>query len=173
MSYECHAVHSLFYITLPPLFPPPGPLTPSNPLQLTSGAPPQLSRVLKIQHDKPVVSCIAAHENLNYLAIGLADGTVLLYKGDITRERGANKHPKLLFKAKEPVSGIAFRPVGRSVILYVATFKEVYACTLEPRENIELLAGSTGGAVDCCAVSDTDGDFWIADNDVSGNGDLS
>ena len=33
------------------------------------------------------VSCLAVMENLTQMAVGFADGTVLVYKGDITRDR--------------------------------------------------------------------------------------
>ena len=131
-------------------------------LQITSGSVPVLLRAIKINHPKPVVSCVAAHENLQYLAIGIADGTVLLSKGDLTRERTTNRAPRVLFKAPQPVVGMAFRPVGRNIVLFVATVDEVYVCTIEPREHVEALTGSNGGALGCCAISETDGDYWLA-----------
>lgn len=33
------------------------------------------------------VMCLSAHENMNLIAVGFKDGTVLLIKGNITRDR--------------------------------------------------------------------------------------
>ena len=33
------------------------------------------------------VTCMTVHENMNYMAIGFENGAVLLFKGDVTKER--------------------------------------------------------------------------------------
>ena len=33
------------------------------------------------------VNCMTVHENLNYMAVGFDNGSIVLFKGDITRER--------------------------------------------------------------------------------------
>lgn len=33
------------------------------------------------------VTCFTVHENFNFMAVGFENGTVILYKGDVTRDR--------------------------------------------------------------------------------------
>ena len=33
------------------------------------------------------VSCLAVYENLTQMAVGFEDGSVVVYKGDVTRDR--------------------------------------------------------------------------------------
>ena len=33
------------------------------------------------------VSCLTVHENLNFMAVGFENGSIVLFKGDVTRER--------------------------------------------------------------------------------------
>lgn len=49
------------------------------------------------------VSVIAAVENLSQLAVGLANGVVVLYRGDISRDRFTK--PKILHKGQDPITG--------------------------------------------------------------------
>ena len=51
----------------------------------------------------PQVSVIAAVENLSQLAVGLANGVVVLYRGDISRDRFTK--PKILHKGQDPITG--------------------------------------------------------------------
>ena len=36
------------------------------------------------------VSCLAVYENLTQMAVGFEDGSVVVYKGDVTRDRWAD-----------------------------------------------------------------------------------
>ncbi|XP_051902199.1 vacuolar protein sorting-associated protein 11 homolog isoform X3 [Hippocampus zosterae] len=78
-----------------------------------------------IPGNKPTeVSCLSVHENLNYMAIGFTDGSVVLTKGDITRDR----HSKTLtlHEGNIPVTGLAFRQVAKVTHLYVVTLEKVH-----------------------------------------------
>lgn len=61
--------------------------------QTDRGGMPRLIRAIKVtMKGKTIpVATIAAHEDLTQLAIGLYDGTVLLMKGDLSRDRFSNK----------------------------------------------------------------------------------
>ncbi len=36
------------------------------------------------------VTCLAVHENLNYMVVGFENGSILLFKGDVAKERCVN-----------------------------------------------------------------------------------
>jgi hypothetical protein len=136
-----------------------------------------------------MVTCIAAHESLKHLAVGMADGTVLVAKGDITRERSSNRSLRQSFHSKDPVMGLSFHPSQGHVSMYVVTTAQVrlwYACAyvdvcglhvhvlltrsqvvmnaLEPQERIEEL-GKPGVPLKCSAIAD-DGNLWLAAAEV-------
>lgn len=111
-----------------------------------------------IPGNKPTeVSCLSVHENLNFMAIGktqgkvcslyvapgitvyhsntqcfstgFTDGSVVLTKGDITRDR----HSKTLtlHEGTIPVTGLAFRQVAKVTHLFVATLEKVHVSVEE------------------------------------------
>lgn len=53
---------------------------------------------VKVTRTRPVpVSVVAASEDLNHIAVGLYDGSVLVYTGTLTRVRiGSSKTPRVV-----------------------------------------------------------------------------
>ncbi|XP_078786422.1 vacuolar protein sorting-associated protein 11 homolog isoform X1 [Oryzias latipes] len=107
------------------------------------------------------VSCLSIHENLNFMAIGFTDGSVVLTKGDITRDR----HSKTvtLHEGSSPVTGLAFRQV-KSTHLFVATLEKVYCFTLSTKEYPKVELDSHGCALRCSSLADPsqDSQFIVA-----------
>lgn len=62
---------------------------------------------------------------------GFTDGSVVLTKGDITRDR----HSKTvtLHEGISPITGLAFRQVAKITHLFVATLEKVYVSLLSVR----------------------------------------
>lgn len=65
------------------------------------------------------------------LLAGFTDGSVVLTKGDITRDR----HSKTLtlHEGTSPVTGLAFRQVAKVTHLFVATLEKVHVSLVTPR----------------------------------------
>lgn len=63
-----------------------------------------------------------------YFWTGFTDGSVVLTKGDITRDR----HSKTLtlHEGTSPVTGLAFRQVAKVTHLFVATLEKVHVSSL-------------------------------------------
>ncbi|XP_062869801.1 vacuolar protein sorting-associated protein 11 homolog [Trichomycterus rosablanca] len=119
-----------------------------------------------IPGNKPAeVSCISVHENLNFMAIGFTDGSVVLTKGDITRDR----HSKTLtlHGGTSPVTGLAFRQAGKVTHLFVATLEKVQSYTLSLKEYPCLELDTHGCALRCSALTDPsqDSQFIVAGDD--------
>uniref|UniRef100_A0A8C8DT21 VPS11 core subunit of CORVET and HOPS complexes n=1 Tax=Oryzias sinensis TaxID=183150 RepID=A0A8C8DT21_9TELE len=95
------------------------------------------------------------------MAIGFTDGSVVLTKGDITRDR----HSKTvtLHEGSSPVTGLAFRQV-KSTHLFVATLEKVYCFTLSVKEYPKVELDSHGCALRCSSLADPsqDSQFIVA-----------
>ncbi|KAI5629231.1 vacuolar protein sorting-associated protein 11-like, partial [Silurus asotus] len=119
-----------------------------------------------IPGNKPAeVSCLSVHENLNFMAIGFTDGSVVLTKGDITRDR----HSKTLtlHEGSCPVTGLAFRQAGKVTHLFVATLEKVQCYTLSMKEYPRVELDTHGCALRCSALTDPsqDSQFIVAGDD--------
>ncbi|XP_048036590.1 vacuolar protein sorting-associated protein 11 homolog [Megalobrama amblycephala] len=119
-----------------------------------------------IPGNKPTeVSCLSVHENLNFMAIGFTDGSVVLTKGDITRDR----HSKTLslHEGNCPITGLAFRQAGKVTHLFVATLEKVQCYTLSVKEYPRVDLDTHGCALRCSALTDPsqDSQFIVAGDD--------
>ena len=97
---------------------------------------------------------VCAHENLNLIALGFKDGTAIILKGNITRDRQSRQ--RIVHKEEEQgiyitgmyyiylsiyssiylsiylliYEGLAFRQVGVNPVLMLSTNQAVYSCFL-------------------------------------------
>ena len=76
---------------------------------------------------------VAVSENLQILAVGYDDGGVVLYRGDVTRDRGHKS--KVLFEKGQSVSGLSIRTVETGTYLYIATTDEVFVYNITVRDR--------------------------------------
>ncbi|KAA0704039.1 Vacuolar protein sorting-associated protein 11 -like protein [Triplophysa tibetana] len=131
-----------------------------------SGSP-QCTRIFPaIPGNKPtVVSCLSVHENLNFMAIGFTDGSVVLTKGDITRDRHSKTHS--LPEGNSPITGLAFRQAGKTTHLFVATLEKVQSYTLSLKEYPRVELDTHGCGLRCSALTDPsqDSQFIVAGDD--------
>ncbi|KAF0291087.1 Vacuolar protein sorting-associated protein 11 [Amphibalanus amphitrite] len=124
--------------------------------QLDGGGAPRLLRQLKLPpaaaDGGTAVTCLAVHENL-FMAAGFADGRVILWRGDLTRERAGK--PQVLHSGSAPVTGLGFRSTGKTSHLFVATAQEVccYNVTFKDKEN-QIRLDETGCAPHCAVISE-------------------
>ncbi|XP_076269344.1 vacuolar protein sorting 11 isoform X2 [Rhynchophorus ferrugineus] len=77
--------------------------------------------------NRPVqVSVLAVHDSSQFMAIGFVDGSLVLYRGDITRDRSSKqKCLKISSNAKSEITGLAFKISGNKSFLFVATDRAV------------------------------------------------
>jgi vacuolar protein sorting-associated protein 11 len=106
------------------------------------------------------VSTVAAHETHGHLAVGLIDGVVLLYRGDLAHERFSNKPPRVLHEGTTPVTGLHFRPSGRDEVLFVVTVSSVQSYFLNRKDHREELE-EFGCELGCSVISETDGSLVV------------
>ncbi|XP_075696250.1 vacuolar protein sorting-associated protein 11 homolog [Rhinoderma darwinii] len=136
-------------------------------LEKRDGGNPLCTRIFSaIPANKPtVVSCITVHENLNFMAIGFADGSVVLTKGDITRDR--HSKTQILQEGSFPVTGMGFRQSGKTTHLFVVTTESVRAYELSQKDYPYADLDSHGCGLRCSTMSDPSQDlqFVVAGNE--------
>ncbi|XP_065425258.1 vacuolar protein sorting-associated protein 11 homolog isoform X2 [Chrysemys picta bellii] len=136
-------------------------------LEKRDGGNPLCTRIFPaIPGNKPtVVSCLTVHENLNFMAIGFADGSVVLTKGDITRDR--HSKTQILHEGNYPVTGLAFRQSGKITHLFVVTTENIQSYMLSVKDYPRLELDTHGCGLRCSTLSDPSQDlqFIVAGNE--------
>ncbi|KAF2428868.1 vacuolar protein sorting-associated protein 11 [Tothia fuscella] len=110
------------------------------------------------------ISAFAALEDLSQLAIGFANGSVTVVRGDLIHDRGARQ--RTVFETEEPITGIEFRE-GNITTLYIATTGRISTLVIsgrgqgQPARSLE----ETGCGVDCMSVDRSTRDVVVARED--------
>ncbi|KAK3611536.1 hypothetical protein CHS0354_016470 [Potamilus streckersoni] len=118
---------------------------------------PLCSRICRaIPSNKPTpVTCLAVHENLNWMAVGFQNGSVVVFKGDVKSDR----HSKTwtVYENQKPITGLAFRPTGKNIILFVATDNSILSINLSAKDKTTILE-QFGCSLGCSVMSDSNQD---------------
>lgn len=67
------------------------------------------------------------------MAVGFVDGSLVLYRGDITRER--NSKQKLLRDSSSIVTGLAFKTSSSNIFLFLATDSSVIVYNITHKDK--------------------------------------
>ncbi|KAL1122315.1 hypothetical protein AAG570_003720 [Ranatra chinensis] len=114
-----------------------------------------------------IASCLAVSDNLSLMAVGFVDGSIIIYRGDISRERSSKQ--KHLKDDLPSITGLAFQTSGKVIMLYVATVSsvEVYDVTHKDKEKKIHLDGK-GCALRCSILAESlpNNDFMVARRDA-------
>lgn len=108
------------------------------------------------------VTCIAVHENFCQLAIGFEDGSIIVYKGDITNSRHSKS--RVIHEDKYPITGLAFQQWGANIVLFATTTESVISINLSSKDSKMELLHDVGTNSYCSGISDVsqDNQFVIA-----------
>ncbi|KAK9507651.1 hypothetical protein O3M35_007461 [Rhynocoris fuscipes] len=113
-----------------------------------------------------IPSCLAITDNLSMMAVGFTDGSILLYRGDVKRERTSKQ--KLLKDELLCITGLSFHTSGKVITLYVATVNsiEMYDVTHKDKEKRTTLEDTEGCALRCSVLAEGEQDnhFFVARN---------
>ncbi|XP_019628396.1 PREDICTED: vacuolar protein sorting-associated protein 11 homolog [Branchiostoma belcheri] len=118
---------------------------------------PTCSRIVRAVPGKESspVSALAVHENLNLMAVGFQDGTVVVYRGDVTRDRHSKS--RVIHHTAGAVTGLAFRQAAKVNHLFVVTKDSVQSYNLTAKDHKEEL-DAFGCEPRCSVLSDTSQD---------------
>ncbi|PGG98747.1 hypothetical protein AJ79_08767 [Helicocarpus griseus UAMH5409] len=131
-----------------------------------SGAPKCLSTVL-VQNGRRQfpVSAFTHLPDLSQLAVGFANGSVTIIRGDLIHDRGAKQ--RTVFESEEPVTGLEIQH-GAITNLYIATTARILTLVIagkgqgQPARALEDL----GCGVGCMTLNEQTGDIMIAREDA-------
>ncbi|KAK7072726.1 Vacuolar protein sorting-associated protein 11 [Halocaridina rubra] len=101
----------------------------------------------------PKVTAVAVHPNLSLMAIGLSDGSVMVYRGEVSRDRGSKY--RVLVTVNGAITSLHLRHGTRLTHLFVTTDSNIYCinCTARDKETtIEL--DSVGCKPGCATLAD-------------------
>jgi hypothetical protein len=110
------------------------------------------------------ISAFAALDNLSQLAIGFANGSVTVVRGDLIHDRGARQ--RTVFEGEEPITGIAFRE-GNITTLYISTTGRISTLVISGRGQGQpaRTLDDVGCAVGCMTVDKATRDVVVARED--------
>ncbi|KAI9834139.1 MAG: hypothetical protein M1826_005250 [Phylliscum demangeonii] len=117
-------------------------------------------------HKQFPVSAFAVLDDLSQLAVGFANGSVTVIRGDLINDRGAKQ--RTVFESEEPITGVGFREGGKVTTLYVSTTGRILTLVIsgkgqgQPARTVE----ETGCAVDCMTIDRRNGDIIVARDDA-------
>ncbi|KAH8684749.1 vacuolar protein sorting protein-like protein [Tricladium varicosporioides] len=123
---------------------------------------PTCQSTLSIQN----ISAFAALDDLSQLAIGFANGSVTVVRGDLVHDRGAKQ--RTVHESEEPVTGVELREESNLITLYVATTARILKLVISGRgagqaaRNVE----ESGCAVGCMTVDKRNGDIVVVRDDA-------
>ncbi|KAI9809940.1 MAG: hypothetical protein M1825_000373 [Sarcosagium campestre] len=112
------------------------------------------------------ISAFAALDDLSQLAVGFANGSVVVVRGDLIHDRGTKQ--RTVFESQEPVTGVAFRDASKLTTLYLATTARILTLVIsgrgqgQPARTLE----DSGCGVDCMTVDPKTGDVVVVREDA-------
>ncbi|OAX82198.1 hypothetical protein ACJ72_03451 [Emergomyces africanus] len=131
-----------------------------------TGAPKCLSTV-QVQNGRRQfpVSAFVVLPDLSQLAVGFANGSVTVIRGDLIHDRGAKQ--RTVFESEEPITGLEIQ-YGHATTLYIATTGRILNLVIagrgqgQPARTLEDL----GCGVGCMTLDHETGDVLIAREDA-------
>ncbi|XP_076626733.1 vacuolar protein sorting 11 [Colletes latitarsis] len=112
-------------------------------------------------------TALYVHSNLTLMAVGFGDGSIMLYRGDLTRER-KNKI-KVLKDTNISITGLGIRSTGKQNHLFVATHNSVFLYNITTKDKeIKFPLDTMGCARKCSVLTESmqDSHFMIGHNNA-------
>lgn len=81
------------------------------------------------------MTSIAVNEGANSLCVGLSGGEVYYFKSDILKFK--NEKPRLLHEAPHIITGLAFKNINKTTLIYVATEYSIITITIGGKDKDE------------------------------------
>ena len=107
------------------------------------------------------LTAFCVHENLTLLAAGFADGYLVLYRGDVSKET-SNKTKIFDDRPTDTITNLFFRQVGNLIYLFVTTATKVWSYVIDHKhEYVQKLENEKGCEVKCSVMSDASQDHQL------------
>lgn len=93
---------------------------------------------------------------MNIIAVGTHQGSVTLIRGNLVRDRTSRQ--RVIETGTSPITGLGFRQVGTSIVLFVSTIEQLISYTLTSKDYKQIL-DVTGCNFNCSTISDHTQDY--------------
>jgi hypothetical protein len=112
------------------------------------------------------ISAFAALDDLSQLAIGFANGSVTVVRGDLVHDRGAKQ--RTVHESEEPITGVEFREESRLTTLYVSTTSRILKLVISGRGQGQAARAveDSGCGVGCMTLDKRTGDIVVVRDDA-------
>lgn len=112
------------------------------------------------------VSTFVCLEDLSQVAVGFANGSVAIIRGDLINDRGARQ--RIVFESQEPITGLEVQHGHTITTLFIATTNRILTLTIAGRGQGQpaRVLEDAGCAVGCMALDKETGDILIAREDA-------
>ncbi|KAE8392990.1 hypothetical protein BDV23DRAFT_150268 [Aspergillus alliaceus] len=131
-----------------------------------TGAPRCLSTTPVQNARRPFpISAFTAVPDLSQAAVGFANGSVAIVRGDLIHDRGARQ--RIVFESEEPITGLEIHN-GPTTILYISTTNRILALVIAGRGQGQpaRVLEDTGCALGCMSLDKDTGDVLVAREDA-------
>ncbi|RKP04643.1 hypothetical protein THASP1DRAFT_33565, partial [Thamnocephalis sphaerospora] len=98
-------------------------------------------------------------DNLTQMAIGFADGRVVVVRGQLIKDRSSKQ--RTVWSGEEAVTGLALCERNNMVHLYVTTLSKTVVCNTTTNKEHQLVIDEHGCAVGCVALNAGTGDLVL------------
>lgn len=115
--------------------------------------------------DLEQISAFAAVDDLSQVAVGFANGSVTIIRGDLIHDRGARQ--RIVFESEEPITGLETQN-GPVSVLYIATTSRILTLVIAGRGQGQpaRVLEDTGCGLGCMTLDKETGDILIAREDA-------
>ncbi|KAJ5560882.1 Zinc finger RING-type [Penicillium sp. DV-2018c] len=107
------------------------------------------------------ISAFTAVDDLSQVAVGFANGSVTIIRGDLIHDRGARQ--RIVFESEEPITGLETQ-TGAITTLYIATTSRILTLVIAGRGQGQpaRVLEHTGCSLGCMTLDRESGDVLIA-----------
>ncbi|KAJ5559055.1 hypothetical protein N7461_003027 [Penicillium sp. DV-2018c] len=107
------------------------------------------------------ISAFTAVDDLSQVAVGFANGSVTIIRGDLIHDRGARQ--RIVFESEEPITGLETQ-TGAVTTLYIATTSRILTLVIAGRGQGQpaRVLEHTGCGLGCMTLDRESGDVLIA-----------
>lgn len=122
-------------------------------------------RIFSPKFPQKIVTCFSVLEDLSQIAVGLETGVVMLFDGNIYRDRGCKQ--TVIYEGAFPITGLHFHePAERGeASLFVVTVSQVVTIYTKRPKYEQLVIDENGGAGPGCSVVNEAGSLVCARNE--------
>ncbi|KAK0121138.1 hypothetical protein ONS96_011319 [Cadophora gregata f. sp. sojae] len=111
------------------------------------------------------ISAFTALDDLSQLAVGFANGSVTVVRGDLVHDRGARQ--RTVHESEEPITGVEFREEDRLTTLYISTTSRILKLAISGRHGqAPRVVEELGCAVGCMTLDKRTGDIVVVRGDA-------